>query len=98
VNAFLLLYALAISIELMLSLLMAIFLFLIAAPVGSHPREEVPEATPPTPPLAHDVRTALSDAFVSISTAGDDLATIANARALLDRYRREHADSAASRR
>jgi hypothetical protein len=91
VNAFLLLYAMAISIELVLSMLMALFLYLI---VGQ--RTPAAQLTPDHPctsrPLARTIDVALRDAFVTVSEGRDDLATITNARSLLSRYAREHAE------
>jgi hypothetical protein len=88
VNAFFLLYALAISVELLLTLVMAIFIFLIVAPKGGnlHVADEEPAARP----LARTVPGALGDAFATVSEGRNDLATITNARSLLARYAREH--------
>ena len=92
-SAFFLLYALTISIELILSLVMAIFLFLIMAPVGGRQRAHSPEAPPARRALARTVEGALGDAFASVSEGRDDLATITNARALLARYAAERRDA-----
>ncbi len=87
-SAFFLLYALTISLELILSLVMAIFLFLILAPSGTV--GQAGGAAPRTrPPLAGTVEGALGDAFATVSEGRDDLATITNARALLAPYARE---------
>ena len=94
-NAFLLLYAMALSIELILSMLMALFLFLLVAPRG---RKHADAATGPTAipaPLARAVDAALADACATISEGRDDLATITNARSLLSRYVREQREAAA---
>lgn len=90
-NAFLLLYALAISIELVLSLLMALFLFLIMSP-RRQAEAAHPPAAQPRPP-AGDLQTALRDAFATISRGEDDLLTLTNARMLLARYARERVES-----
>jgi hypothetical protein len=87
-NAFFLLYALAISIELLLTLVMAIFIFLIVAPKGGS--LHVPHEEPAARPLARTLPGALGDAFATVSEGRNDLATISNARSLLARYAREH--------
>jgi hypothetical protein len=87
-NAFLLLYALAISLELVLSLLMAVFLFLIAAPVRPAHIEQSRPGAPARRPLARTARGALVDAFAVVSEQRDDLPAIINARAVLVAYRR----------
>jgi hypothetical protein len=87
VSAFLLLYALTISIELILSLVMAVFLFLVVAPVGG--RQPEPAGAPPARPLARTVEGALGDAFATVSEGRDDVAALTNARSLLTRYRAE---------
>ncbi|HEX5167107.1 MAG TPA: hypothetical protein VFV93_16990 [Thermomicrobiales bacterium] len=92
-SAFFVLYALTISIELVLSLVMAIFLFLILAPVRSHQPDQ-PQATPQARPLARTVEGALGDAFATVSEGRDDLATLTNARTLLQQYQRERFDAA----
>lgn len=91
-SAFFVLYALAISVELILSFVMALFLFLIMAPVGG--RRPQADAPPRTRPLARTVDGALGDAFASVAEGRDDLATISNARALLVRHREEQRRSA----
>jgi hypothetical protein len=83
VNAFFLLYALTISLELVLSLVMALFIFLIVAPRGASPR--VPEAPSPRRQLAGATHGALLDAFATISSGRDDFATLMHARQLLER-------------
>jgi hypothetical protein len=88
-TAFFLLYAISITIELVLSLVMAVFLFLIVAPTGATTDQRV-EPAPVQRPLARTVEGALGDAFATVSEGRDDLATITNARALLARYAREH--------
>ena len=91
-SAFFVLYALTISIELILSLVMAIFLFLILAPTGS--RHETQTIEPPRPrPLARSVEGALGDAFSTVAEGRDDLATLTNARALLQQYQRDRQDA-----
>ena len=92
-SAFFVLYALTISIELILSLVMAIFLHLILAPVGSRPEHRPPERSR-NRPLARTVEGALGDAFATISEGRDDLATLTNARALLQQHQREQRDAA----
>jgi hypothetical protein len=92
-SAFFVLYALTISIELVLSLVMAIFLFLILAPAGSRQPEQ-PLATTRARPLARTVEGALGDAFATVSEGRDDLATLTNARTLLQQYQRERHDAA----
>jgi hypothetical protein len=82
-NAFFLLYALTITLELVLSLVMALFIFLIVAPPGASAR--VVEAAPTRPAPAHTAFGALQAAFATISEGRDDLATIVHARALLER-------------
>jgi hypothetical protein len=94
-NAFFLLYALTITLELVLSLVMAIFLYLILAPAGSRGARTAPEP-PRVRPLARTVEGALGDAFAAVSEGRDDLATIANARALLERYARRDGSSRAA--
>ena len=92
-NAFLLLYAMAISIELILSMLMALFLFLIASPLTSG-LDRTPSSPPPgVRPLACTVDVALADAFAAISEGRDDLAAITNARSKLVQYSRERRES-----
>jgi hypothetical protein len=91
-GAFFVLYALTISIELILSLVMAIFLFLILAPTGSHQTEQPPEPRRERP-LARTVEGALGDAFATVSEGRDDLATLTNARMLLQQYQRERHDA-----
>jgi hypothetical protein len=84
-NTFFLLYALTITLELILSLVMAVFLFLIVAPRG---RTDQPLGPPPAPrPLARTVEGALGDAFAAVSEGRDDPATITNALSLLARWR-----------
>lgn len=85
-SAFFLLYVLTISVELVLSLVMLIFLYLIVAPVGSPPREQA-AATSATAP-ATTVEQALADAFATVSQGRDDLVAIATARAMLVRFAR----------
>ena len=92
-SAFFILYALTISIELILSLVMAIFLFLILAPTGSRRPEQPPEPRRQRP-LARSVEGALGDAFATVSEGRDDLATLTNARTLLQQYQRERHDAA----
>jgi|GEM_PF-2746994 len=87
-SAFFVLYALTISIELILSLVMAIFLYLILAPTGSR-REPQPAPEARVRPLARSVEGALGDAFSTVAEGRDDLATITNARSLLQQYQRE---------
>lgn len=89
-GTFFLLYALTISLELILSLVMAIFLYLIVAPrgEGTITGTHVPAARRP---LARTVDGALGEAFAAVSEGHDDLATITNARSLLARYARERA-------
>ncbi len=91
--SFFLLYALTISIELILSLVMAIFLYLILAPTGSR-TEHQPETPPQPRPLARTVEGALGDAFATVSEGRDDLATLTNARMLLQQYQRDRQNSA----
>lgn len=92
-SAFFVLYALTISIELILSLVMAIFLYLILAPRGS--QQETQSTQPPRPrPMARSVEGALGDAFATVSEGRDDLATLTNARSLLQQYQRERRDAA----
>lgn len=83
-NAFFLLYALAISVEFVLSLVMLMFLYLIVAPVGrqAHDDAYVTTASPP----AATVEQALADAFATVSQGRDDLVAIATARAMLIRF------------
>ena len=92
-SAFFVLYALTISIELILSLVMAIFLYLILAPTGSK-QERQPETPQQPQPLARTVDGALGDAFATIAEGRDDLVTLTNARALLQQYQRERRDAA----
>lgn len=91
-NAFFLLYALTITLELVLSLVMAIFLFLIVVPRGGQ-WAAAPEPAAALPrQLARGVEGALADAFAVVSEGRDDLATITHARHLLARYADEAAD------
>ncbi len=90
-SAFFVLYALTISLELMLSLIMAIFLYLILAPTGSS-QEAQPGEPRRTRPIARTVEGALGDAFATVSEGRDDLMTLTNARALLQQYARERHD------
>jgi hypothetical protein len=83
VNAFFLLYALTISLELVLSLVMALFIFLIVAPRGA-PAHAL-DATPARRQLAGATHGALLDAFATISNGHDDVATLMHARRLLER-------------
>ena len=96
-NAFLLLYAMAISIELMLSLLMALFLYLILAPAGRPRDVGAAPSDVSVRPLARHVEVALSDAFATVSTGRDDLPTITNARSLLVQYENERTGARSSR-
>jgi hypothetical protein len=91
VSAFFVLYALTISIELILSLVMAVFLFLIVVPVGGRP--QIPPEPAASRPLARTVEGALGEAFASVSEGRDDVAALTNARALLVRYRAERRDA-----
>jgi hypothetical protein len=91
VTAFFVLYALTITIELVLSLVMAVFLFLILAPTGKIADQPQP-ASPSRRYLARSVEGALGDAFAAVSEGRDDLATITNARSLLARHAREYHD------
>jgi hypothetical protein len=92
-SAFFVLYALTISIELILSLVMAIFLFLILAPTGNRQEPQQPEP-PSRRPLARSVEGALGDAFATVSEGRDDIATLTNARTLLQQYQRARQDAA----
>lgn len=93
-SAFYMLYALTISVEFVLTLVMLLFLYLIVVPVGGRVREEA-EPRPTTPPAA-TVEQALADAFASVSQGRDDLVAITTARAMLVRFARSaeinHAD------
>lgn len=80
-SAFFLLYALTITVELVLSIVMLVFLYLIVAPVGSVTSEERPPARSLVPPTT--VEQALADAFATVSQGRDDLVAIATARAML---------------
>ena len=82
-EAFFVLYALTISLELILSLVMAIFLYLILAPRGS--RREI-DQPPAHRPLARTAEGALGDAFAVVAEGRDDLATLTNACTLLQQY------------
>jgi hypothetical protein len=93
-DAFFLLYALTISLELILSIVMAAFLYLIVAPSGAARGQAAPTEERHSPrPLARTVDGALGDAFASVSEGRDELAVITNARALLVRYREERCAS-----
>ncbi len=92
-GTFFLLYALTISIELLLSLVMAIFLYLIVAPRGDSSVRPVTESPVARRPLARTVEGALGEAFASVSEGREDLATITNARSLLARYARERREN-----
>lgn len=96
-SAFFVLYALTISLELILSLVMAIFLYLILAPTGGS-NEVRPVESQRKRPIARTVEGALGDAFATVSEGRDDLTTLTNARALLQQYARERreADRSAS--
>jgi hypothetical protein len=94
-NAFFLLYALTISIELILTLVMSIFLYLIVVPRGGRLEPEPTE--PVARPLARTVPGALGDAFATVSEGRNDLTTITNARSLLVRQLQEHERSQAAR-
>ncbi len=87
-SAFFVLYALTISLELILSLVMAIFLYMILAPTGNRQSTQ-PEEPTRTRSLARTVEGALGDAFVTVSEGRDDLATLTNARSLLQQYARD---------
>lgn len=87
-SAFFLLYALTITLELILSLVMAVFLFLIVAPRGGVQLVEN-DAPPAARPMARTVEGALGDAFAAVSEGRDDPATITNALSLLARYAQE---------
>ena len=89
-GTFFLLYALTISLELILSLVMAVFLYLIVAPRGEGTITGTKEPAARRP-LARTVDGALGEAFAAVSEGRDDLATITNARSLLVRYARERA-------
>lgn len=91
-GAFFVLYALTISIELILSIVIAIFLYLILAPAGGRLQTR-PDEPPKTRPLARTVEGALGDAFAAVSEGRDDLATLANARSLLQRHARQRSDA-----
>ena len=92
-SAFFVLYALTISIELILSLVMTIFLYLILAPTGNR-TERHPEQPQHPRPLARTVEGALGDAFATVSEGRDDHATLTNARTLLQQDQRERRDAA----
>lgn len=92
-SAFFVLYALTISIELILSLVIAIFLFLILAPTGSRQEPQPTEPAHPRP-LARTVEGALGDAFATVCEGRDDLTTLTNARMLLQQYQRERREAA----
>lgn len=85
-SSFFMLYALTISVELVLSLVMLIFLYLIVAPVGSPVRDEA--APMAAVPPAETVEQALADAFATVSQGRDDLVAITTARAMLVRFAR----------
>lgn len=86
-SAFFLLYALSISVELILTLVMLIFLYLIVAPVGGAQAEpDVPAQTATAP--ATTVEQALAQAFATVSQQRDDLLAITTARAMLVRFAR----------
>jgi hypothetical protein len=89
VNSFFLLYALTISIELVLSLVMAIFTFLILSPASSDPDLLLEKSEAEARVRSITLEAALRDAFLAISSGRDDLAAIADARSLLARYQRE---------
>jgi hypothetical protein len=92
-SAFFVLYALTISIELILSLVMAIFLYLILAPTGSRQEPQLEESPRPQP-LARTAEGALGDAFATVAEGRNDLTTLTNARSLLQQYQRERRDAA----
>lgn len=92
-SAFFVLYALTISIELILSLVMAIFLYLILAPTGRRP-ETAYQEPPRTRPRARTAEGALGDAFATVSEGRDDLPTLTNARTLLQQYQRDRRGAA----
>ncbi|MCO5178204.1 MAG: hypothetical protein M9890_14710 [Thermomicrobiales bacterium] len=84
-NAFFLLYALTISVELVLTIVMLVFLYLIVAPVGGASAEpDVPTQTTTAP--AESVEQALAQAFATVSQQRDDLLAITTARAMLVRF------------
>lgn len=84
-NAFFLLYALTISVELVLTIVMLVFLYLIVAPVGGPTHE--PDVPPqPTSAPATTVEQALAKAFTTVSQQHDDLVAITTARAMLVRF------------
>lgn len=92
-SAFFVLYALTISIELILSLVMAVFLYLILAPTGSrHTTQPAGQSRPRLP--ARTAASALGDAFATVAEGRDDLTTLTNARTLLQQYQRERRDAA----
>jgi len=94
-NAFFVLYAITISIELLLSLITAVFLYLILAP-GGRTDDQQRDTPIPRRELARTVQGALGDAFASVSRGDDDLHTIVNARSLLVRYVRDYHESSVS--
>lgn len=88
-NAFFVLDAITVAVELLLSLITAVFLYLILAP-GGRTDDQQHEPLSPRRETARTVDAALVDAFASISQGRDDLATIVSTRALLAQFTREH--------
>lgn len=90
-STLLLIYAVVITLELILSLVMAVILFLIIAPPGAsgRPTERTPE-TGGQRQLSPTVNGALRDAFSSLSRGDNDMSTIVHARHMLAQYAEHH--------
>lgn len=91
-STLLLIYAVVITLELILSLVMAVILFLIIAPPGAsrHPTERTPETGSQRQQLSPTVNGAVRDAFSSLSRGDNDMSTIVHARHMLAQYAEHH--------
>lgn len=85
-SGLLLIYAVVISIELILSIGLLVTLYMIVAPVGS-PADEHPVVEPlPRRDMARSPSGALREAFETVARGEDDLARLMHARSMLARY------------
>lgn len=85
-NGLLLIYAVVISIELILSIGLLVTLYMIIAPVGSRDDEHAVVEPSPRRDLSRSPSGALREAFETVAQGEDDLARLMHARSMLARY------------
>jgi hypothetical protein len=82
-DTLILIYFVALSMELVLSIGMLVLLWLIIAPRGARPATSETSQTAPPRSLPHTPASALNAAFQSVSRGSDELAVLMHARQLL---------------